>query len=83
MGKWLGAENPANLGTKGLRRDAMDSRLQTLGLADAHGRVAAVPELKDAAGENLMVLLCIVYRLCCMYSFEIRSCGGAPASLCS
>ena len=50
--KWPGVENPADLGTKGLGRDAVDGHLRTLGLVDAHGRAAAAPELKSGAGRT-------------------------------
>ena len=46
ISKIPGPQNPADLGTKGLERDAVQRHLQTLGLARLDGRSAAAPLLK-------------------------------------
>ena len=50
--KWPGPKNPADMGTKGLSRDAIDQHVATLGFADASGRAAAAPEMKSGAGRT-------------------------------
>ena len=47
-----GPKNPADMGTKGLSRDAIDQHVATLGFADASGRAAAAPEMKSGAGRT-------------------------------
>ena len=46
IAKVPGAENPADLGTKGLEREAIQRFLRALGLARLGGRAAAAPLLK-------------------------------------
>ena len=46
IAKVPGAENPADLGTKGLEREAIQRFLRTLGMARLEGRAAAAPSLK-------------------------------------
>ena len=41
-----GHENPADLGTKGLEREAIQRFLRTLGMTRLDGRSAAAPMLK-------------------------------------
>ena len=50
--KWPGPENPADMGTKGLSREAIDLHLETLGFNHAAGRAAAAPEMKAGAGRT-------------------------------
>ena len=50
--KWPGLENPADLGTKGLSREAIDRHLTMLGFSAEAGRAAAAPEMKDGAGRT-------------------------------
>ena len=46
IAKVPGVENPADLGTKGLERNAIQQFLRTLGMAVLTGRSAAAPLLK-------------------------------------
>ena len=46
ISKVPGTENPADLGTKGLEREAIQRFLRTLGMARFEGRAAAAPSLK-------------------------------------
>ena len=46
ISKVPGTENPADLGTKGLERDAIQRHLRSLGLARLDGRSAVAPLLK-------------------------------------
>ena len=46
IAKVPGSENPADLGTKGFERDAIQRFLRALGLARLDGRAAAAPLMK-------------------------------------
>ena len=50
--KWPGPENPADVGTKGLSREAIDRHVVALGFAAVAGRAAAAPEMKAGAGRT-------------------------------
>ena len=50
--KWPGPKNPADMGTKGLSRDAIDQHMATLGFSTVSGRSAAAPEMKSGAGRT-------------------------------
>ena len=50
--KWPGLENPADLGTKGLSREAIDRHLAALGFSAEAGRAATAPEMKEGAGKT-------------------------------
>ena len=50
--KWPGADNPADLCTKGLSPDATARHLATMGFSCQEGRAAAAPALKQGAGRT-------------------------------
>ena len=50
VSKWLGKENPSDLGTKPLDADTINKHLTMMGFEATRGRAAAAPQMKSEAG---------------------------------
>ena len=53
VGKWPGADNPADLQTKGVPRPTLDKLVALLGFQDEEGRSSLAPALKEGAGRTM------------------------------
>ena len=63
IAKVPGAENPADLGTKGLEREAIQRFLRTLGMARLEGRAAAAPSLKARSTESGSISVLMLFSV--------------------